>query len=218
MHRCGLCSVEPDRFPLYPVIHGPAKPKEQAQLSIIKDCRGNVEVDPLAEIERFLSWGNQVIEAPFPSLRDRPQGNGGWCLAFRGRARAQLLLAPRQPGACGGPYCDGYAASGIAGTMPISGLCRPEIKPRCWTRLLTELLSIRMNIGRGIVLPGSQAFQEGQQSIPWFKEPRPLVTLCCFCQEFFLYRQIGIEIDLGGLDGLMPQPQRDHRAINSRLQ
>src|SRR5216683_7443023 len=24
MHRCGLCSVEPDRFPLYPVIHGPA--------------------------------------------------------------------------------------------------------------------------------------------------------------------------------------------------
>lgn len=64
----------------------------------------------------------------------------------------------------------------------------------------------------------SQALEERQQSVPWLEEPGRLSTLGGFGQDFLLQCQICVEIDLGGLDGLMPQPQSDDRPINACLQ
>jgi hypothetical protein len=40
----------------------------------------------------------------------------------------------------------------------------------------------------------------------------------CLCQSFLLESQIGIEIDLSGLDRLVTQPQRDDRTVDAGLQ
>ena len=40
---------------------------------------------------------------------------------------------------------------------------------------------------------------------------------CRFRQDLLFERQIGIEVDLGGLDRLMPQPKCDQRPIHSSL-
>jgi integrase len=56
----------------------------------------------------------------------------------------------------------------------------------CWARLLTGLCRFRMDIGRGIVPHGSQAFEECQQSVSWLKEPRLLTALGGLGQDFLL--------------------------------
>jgi site-specific recombinase XerD len=55
-----------------------------------------------------------------------------------------------------------------------------------WARLLTGLRRFRMDIGRGIVRHGSQAFEERQQSVSWLKEPMSLTALGGLGQDFLL--------------------------------
>ena len=64
-----------------------------------------------------------------------------------------------------------------------------------------------------------QRIEESEQPIPGLVAPALLsVERLDLGQCRLLQCEVGVQIDLGGLDGLMPEPQRDHRNINARLE
>lgn len=103
-------------------------------------------------------------------------------------------------------------------TMPTSGLCRPEIARNIEGSSGKAFRVLRGVILRGIVLVNSEALEESQQGVVGFEEPTGAASLIGFGENLLFECQVGIEIDLGGLDGLMPQPKSDHRPINACLQ
>ena len=101
--------------------------------------------------------------------------------------------------------------------MPISGLCRSRngLGRRVSHQHGPTGISRRHSLG--IVLAGSEALEESQQRIVRLEELTLPTSLVSLCERLFFERQIRIEINLGGLDGLMAQSERDNRSINARL-
>ena len=102
------------------------------------------------------------------------------------------------------PLHGDYAASGIGATMPICGLCRPQSGLGTKVSRLHGRTGISRCHSFGIVLAGSEALEESQQGIVRFEELTTPTSLVSFSESLLLERQIRIEINLGGLDGLMP--------------
>jgi len=63
-----------------------------------------------------------------------------------------------------------------------------------------------------------EAVEEAQQPIAGPEEPLGCVLWRCLGEGFLLHREGRLEIDLGGLDRLMSQPERDDGAINACLE
>ena len=88
--------------------------------------------------------------------------------------------------------------------MPISGLCRPE---RIWLEQAAAGMGCcvlgQLTAG-GIILLSLQALEERQQWIFRFERLAGTPSLDGLSQGLLLEGQIGIQIDLRGLDRLMP--------------
>ena len=69
-----------------------------------------------------------------------------------------------------------------------------------------------------IVLCRLQTVQEGEESVASFKTTRSSMRRGRLRKRFLLHGERRFEIDLCGFDAFMTKPQRDHRAIDTRLE
>ena len=63
-----------------------------------------------------------------------------------------------------------------------------------------------------------QTVQEGEKSIARFKATYSSPRRGCLRKGFLLHGERRFEIDLCGFNAFMTKPQRDHRAIDTRLE
>ena len=66
--------------------------------------------------------------------------------------------------------------------------------------------------------PGLQIVEETKELVPWSKASELGVQRFRFFERPLLHRQGGLQIDLRGLHGFVPEPQGNHRAIHAPLQ
>ena len=96
-------------------------------------------------------------------------------------------------------------------TIPCAGLRRAN-QPRAsdWPRRVGKL-------GIVPVLQVSEFCEEGEQLVIRSKSPRGAVGWCSPGQGLLLDGEVRVQIDLRRLHGLVAQPQRDYRTIDTRL-
>ena len=155
----------------YPPSPPPSAPRIFSSRRPRGDYPGPRIVSPPAEI-----FSNQPNSDTFPCrslARPSLSGSVQWQCIRNGSGDAQVVFHVFRPNHCG------YTAKHYADprTMPTGTRL---------ARLLAGLCRFRMDIGRGIVPHGSQAFEECQQSVSWLKEPGSLTALGGLGQDFLL--------------------------------
>ena len=95
-----------------------------------------------------------------------------------------------------------------AGIMPRAGICR--VRPGL---PLNGVVPTRHNPA-GL----SQAFEEVEQTITGSIPPRRTLDGPRLCEDFLFQRKVCVQVDLGGFDRLVAQPNGDQRAVHPGLQ
>ena len=63
-----------------------------------------------------------------------------------------------------------------------------------------------------------KAVEERQQLVVGLELPRLAVERDGLGEDLLFQRQVSVEVDLGGVDGLVPQPERDHGLLHAGVQ
>ncbi len=64
----------------------------------------------------------------------------------------------------------------------------------------------------------SERFQEGEQLVVRTIPPRMRFRVGDLSERFFLQPHVGVDIDLSGLHGFMPEPEGDYRLVDAMVQ
>ena len=143
----------------------------------------------------------------------RPSAAGGADHESRHSARAPVGPSDEaeQSATCS------YAASGVAGSMPLPGLCRCDGQEGA---IMLESGLLERGTGPrwiGIVLP-SQTCQERRELTAGPIASGLAVVRSDFGEDLLFEFQIGIQVNLGSLHRLMSHPQSNVERVGSCLQ